>query len=99
MAALANVATPRILSVMAVLGLTVLAGHESPATRGARSVASPALALHGDVIEVPAFRDARPWNDGGMVIAPPAIDPAISVPRAVVDLLSGLFHALGSLPV
>ena len=111
MAVIASVAYPRILSTVALLGLTLLASHEQPASRehvvpwpGAGAVAWPEIGLHADapdVVHIADFRDARPWNHGGMVIAPARSDAAINIALAnpVVALLSGLFDVIGSLPV
>lgn len=52
----------------------------------------------GDIVSPPAFADARPWNHGGMVIAPPPTADRIDR-NALTDLLSGLFDVVRSLRV
>ena len=117
MAALASMVSsrlavwPRLLSVAALLGLTLAGGHESHRPEPAREVARIAAVLVpvpaprplGRVLRPAELADAREWPRG-MVITPPetgdpmavASVPAPLPPGPVVALLSGLFELLGS---
>jgi hypothetical protein len=110
MASLAARARPPILTIVALFALTLVAGAgpQASETRPERALPWPGATAHaasdasqdtpGDVVSSPAFADARPWNHGGMVIAPPPSADRITR-NALTDLLSGLFDVVRSLRV
>jgi hypothetical protein len=110
MALLAYRALPPLVAVAALVGLTLAAGHEPTQAPRAEHVLPWSAARVGrvfpgetgiepadrSVFVPPDFRDARPWNQGGMVIGMPEIGDRIAR-NALSDLLSGLFDALRGL--